>query len=310
MGLGLLCEVIDQGNLDEVKKALASAPNPTEIISRPSARGCTPLALSIIYCQVDIARYLLENGADANAGYRAEWVDKLQHVPRRDLLEICPPIYCASRLGFSDLIDLLVSHGAAVNSATGLDKGSQVAPLHCATGRAVEALIKAGADVDHKNEFGWTPLIYAISREDLDAIRVFVRHGAEVNIERRTRYKVRLRNGQEKLMVGTSSPLMVACGHGRLTPKSGEMIEILAAAGADVNHRYTVELGPEDGPPLTFTALELICGSIIERPIIQSPHNFGEGYNEKEKNAIGVLLKAGAIADDPVVAKVLANHVL
>jgi hypothetical protein len=51
---------------------------------------------------------------------------------------------------------------------------------------------------------------------------------------------------------------MVACGHGRLTPKSGEMIEILAAAGTDVNHRYTVKLGSEDESPPTFTVLELI----------------------------------------------------
>ena len=39
---------------------------------------------------------------------------------------------------------------------------------------------------------------------------------------------------------------MVACGHGHLTPKSGEMIEILAAAGADVNRLYTVEPFQED----------------------------------------------------------------
>lgn len=94
-------------------------------------------------------------------------------------------------------------YGADVNSVIRLDKGSPVVPLHVAAGKAVEGLIKAGADVEYKNEFGWTPLIYAISREDVDAIRVLVRHGAKVNTERTTRYKGRVRSGEEKLVVGT-----------------------------------------------------------------------------------------------------------
>jgi len=73
VGLGVLCEAIDQGNLEEVKIALISAPRPSDIISTPSARGLTPLALAIVYRQFDITKYLLENGADVNAGYRAEW---------------------------------------------------------------------------------------------------------------------------------------------------------------------------------------------------------------------------------------------
>jgi Ankyrin repeat len=82
-----------------------------------------------------------------------------------------------------------VLYGADVNSVIRLDKGSPVVPLHVAAGKAVE--------------FGWTPLIYAISREDVDAIRVLVRHGAKVNTERTTRYKGRVRSGEEKLVVGT-----------------------------------------------------------------------------------------------------------
>jgi len=162
--------------------------------------------------------------------------------------------------------------------------------------------------VDYKNEFGWTPLIYAILREDIGAIRLLVQHGADVNIARTTRYKVRVKSSYEKLVVGTSSPLMMACSHGRLTPKSGEMIEILAAAGADVNHRYTVELSLEDGRAPTFTALDLICGSRVKQPEVQSPHNTGEGYGKKEKQAIMALLEAGADEKHEVVAEILKKH--
>ena len=95
-GLGILCEAIDQGNLDEVKKAVTSAPRPTGIISRPSARGLTPLALAIIYRQVHIASYLLEGRADVNAGYRAEWVDKLQHTTNRSPRGLPTSSLCSS----------------------------------------------------------------------------------------------------------------------------------------------------------------------------------------------------------------------
>jgi ankyrin repeat protein len=165
VGLGPLCEAIDQGNLKEVQKALNSAFAPSDIISSPSPLGLTPLALSVVNHQLDIAEYLLQSGADINTGYRTEWVDKDQHVKRADLLEICPPLHCAAILGSDDMVRLLVLHGADVNSAIGSVMGSLVAPLHCASGNAVRTLIKAGADVNHKNEFGWTPLIYAISRE-------------------------------------------------------------------------------------------------------------------------------------------------
>jgi hypothetical protein len=48
---------------------------------------------------------------------------------------------------------------------------------------------------------------------------------------------------------------MVACGHGKLAPKPGEITEIHAAAGADVNRCHTVTLTPESGSLPTFTAL-------------------------------------------------------
>lgn len=65
------------------------------------------------------------------------------------------------------------------------------------------------------------------------------------------------RHFDEKLLVGTSSPLMVACGHGRITDSFAEFIKILADAGADVNQQYTAG----EGPLATFTVLSIICSS-------------------------------------------------
>jgi ankyrin repeat protein len=169
-----------------------------------------PLTTAIIHCQIDIAKYLLKAGANINIGCKEEWADKEQHQLKKDLLEICPPLHYAAIRGSAELVHLLVSHGADVNSSSGIDRGAPVAPLHATTGSAVEALI----NIEQKNDFGWTPLIYVISRKDIDTIRVLVARRAEVDTERTTRYKVRVRGGEgeEKLVVGTSSPLMVACG--------------------------------------------------------------------------------------------------
>ena len=109
---------------------------------------------------------------------------------------------------------------------------------------------------------------------------------------------MRVASGEEKLVLGTSSPLMVSCGHGRLTDQSAEIIRILASAGADVNRRYTIELGPEDGTPPTFTLLSLICGSRVERPVVRSPHSESKRWEEKELQVVNLLLQLGADRND------------
>jgi hypothetical protein len=41
---------------------------------------------------------------------------------------------------------------------------------------------------------------------------------------------------------------------------------------------------------------------------VQSPHNTGEGYGKKEKQAIMALLEAGADEKHEVVAEILKKH--
>jgi hypothetical protein len=77
-----LCKAIDEGNLNEVKHTLSAAKSSLDIISSPTAQGLMSLALSIISHQIDIAEHLLQNGANVNDGYRAEWVDKDQPLCR------------------------------------------------------------------------------------------------------------------------------------------------------------------------------------------------------------------------------------
>ncbi len=175
-----------------------------------------------------------------------------------------PPIHCASVSGSAELVHLLVEYGADVNDSSGMDYGAQILPLYLSRGEATQALIDRGGDACRKNSSGFTPLLHAIAREDIASAKIFVDNGADIEAERTTRYRMNVapaegsENAEERLVEGTSSPLMVACHQGRLRPTSAQMIEILASAGADVNRRYHIK---KDEGDISFTALSLICGS-------------------------------------------------
>lgn len=47
--------------------------------------------------------------------------------------------------------------------------------------KLVAAVLRRGADVNHENAFGKTPLFYAIERDDLKLVKLLLEHGADIN---------------------------------------------------------------------------------------------------------------------------------
>jgi len=78
----------------------------------------------------------------------------------------------------------------------------------------VGRLLDAGADVDAKNERGWTALMEAADKEDVEAARMLIERGADVNA----------RN------ISLWTALMSACHRHNV-----ELVRMLVGAGADVN---------------------------------------------------------------------------
>jgi len=88
-----------------------------------------------------------------------------------------------------EITRLLLQHGAILNSAKRYGHEEQtllnlaVMPFdNKAHSTYIEFLIQNGADINASNNFGYTPLIYALIYEDIDLVLVLLKNGANKNV--------------------------------------------------------------------------------------------------------------------------------
>ena len=136
--------------------------DPKDVNSQYFHDESTPLHLSSQTGHVDIARFLVEHGANTAA--------QDQHGST--------PLHSASSNGHLDIAQFLVEHGA--NTACQDQHGST--PLHSASSNGhldiVRFLVEHGANAAAQDQRGWTPLYSASSNGHLDIARFLVEHGA------------------------------------------------------------------------------------------------------------------------------------
>ncbi|KAK4474487.1 hypothetical protein MN116_001637 [Schistosoma mekongi] len=164
--------------------------------------GETALTCAISSNSVRIVELLLTHGADPN--FRGKKVE-------------CTPLMEAASVGYTDIVKLLLEHGACVSQKsntgnTALHYAATSGHLEC-----VCLLLQYNSPMEVQNDTGHTPLMEATSNGHVDVARCLIKHGCDINTH----------SAEFK-----ESALTLASYKGH-----AEMVRFLLTAGADHEHR-------------------------------------------------------------------------
>ncbi len=186
-----------KGDNDAVRELLAKGAKP----GRAGAEGMTPLMVAAQHGHAEVARTLVDAGADVNAKRSgpergrtalidAAWSGRTEIVrqllakraePNAKAEDGATALTGAALRGYTEIVRLLLVAKADPNARA--DDGR--APLHEAAkeghGPEVEALLRRGADPNATNEAGVTPLMLAAFGGHAEVASMLLAWGADVN---------------------------------------------------------------------------------------------------------------------------------
>jgi ankyrin repeat protein len=178
--------------------------------------GVPPLAVAAVNGNAGILKMLLEKGADPNVGLSADET----------------PIMTAARTGKPEALKILIAHGARINVRDARGQSPLMWAAARNNGEAARLLLEAGADLKARTDntptgraaqmtvflspqpTGFTALLFAVRAGSLDATKVLLDAGADVNDM--------LSDGQSALVVAAANA-------------HWELADLLLDRGADPN---------------------------------------------------------------------------
>ncbi|KAL3425097.1 ankyrin repeat protein [Phlyctema vagabunda] len=169
---------VQERKIEMVKSLIEAGADVNVLPQNPHENGLTALAYAVYFSYNDILRLLLYHKADVSL---SESILVLRPIwNSRSLLET------ALHRGNTDIVTLLIDHGAVVNRA-GSDTSGQSA-LYIAVSRGylgpMKILLENGANVNEVSNCPSqrTALATAVSRGSLDAVKLLLDNKADVNI--------------------------------------------------------------------------------------------------------------------------------
>jgi ankyrin repeat protein len=160
---------------------------------RTRQNAITPLLMATYYGKSEVARLLMERGAEVSFGEACAVGDlrKVRTMLDRDpaLLEQrsedgYPPLGLAIFFRHPDVAKFLIERGADVNAAA--QNKQRVAPVHAACAvqdyATLELLLARGADPNARQEMDYTPFHDAAGRGNIEIAKLLLTHGARTNL--------------------------------------------------------------------------------------------------------------------------------
>lgn len=156
-------KTIQSRDIDALRMLLDKNP---ELIHAKDSEGDSTLTWSVVSRNIEIARFLIKNGAEINESNQQGYT----------------PLHWAAMRAGSEMAKLLIQNGAEMNVC---DYENQT-PLHKAgisgNVEVTRVLVEEGADLEIRDAYGRTPLLLtARERGNIDVIRILIGQGADIN---------------------------------------------------------------------------------------------------------------------------------
>jgi ankyrin repeat protein len=186
-----MLEAVKSGNQAQVQTLVNDNP---ALVNAQDDSGVSAALLATYYGHADIANMLIERGATLNlfeaaATGQVELATKHLNADPTQVNAYSPdghtPLGLAAYFGNPAVVDLLLAHGANPNAASRNDM--RVTPLHSAVAHwqadtaltIVKSLLAHGADVNARQQGGYTPLQEAAANGYMEIARLLLEHGAD-----------------------------------------------------------------------------------------------------------------------------------